>query len=152
MHHARPDDPVVPERWRSLRVESLDGGSWADPPADSTGLVLACHNARRVPLGELSAAEARVLLGQNIATRFVLPRAIELLRSEPMLDAELFEGDLLAVTCCRVVDGALLHPAATEALRDALCSARSALDAAEFEPAELRSLVEGALQVLVGRR
>lgn len=148
MHDTRSDDSLVPERWRSLRVESLDGEAWGGPPGDATGLIRACHAARRVPLGELTPAEARVLLGQNIATRFVLTRAIELLRSDPMMDAELYEGDLLLVVCKRVLGGVELHPAGVQALLEVLRNAAVRLATTSDGPPALRLVVEQARDTL----
>lgn len=148
MHEPRRDDPLVPERWRSLRVESLDGGQWGEPSPGATGLVQRCHEHRRVKLGELTPTQARVLLGQDIATRWVLPRAIELLLVDPMLEADCFEGDLLETACKRMVGGAELHRAAVEAMHRLVEEATARVAGADFDTTKTRRLLEATRQYL----
>lgn len=76
-------------------LDELDPPRWAPPAADATRLVRTVHELRRVPLGELSAADLRTLLSQQVALPYVLPLAVRLLLEEPLLDACFYEGDLL---------------------------------------------------------
>ncbi|KUN49304.1 contact-dependent growth inhibition system immunity protein [Streptomyces olivochromogenes] len=76
-------------------LDELDPPRWAPPAADATRLVRTVHELRRVPLGELSAADLRTLLPQQVALPYVLPLAVRLLIEEPLLDACFYEGDLL---------------------------------------------------------
>ncbi|MCT9113661.1 contact-dependent growth inhibition system immunity protein [Streptomyces mirabilis] len=76
-------------------LDELDPPRWAPPAADATHLVCTVHELRRVPLGELSAADLRTLLSQQVALPYVLPLAVRLLLEEPLLDACFYEGDLL---------------------------------------------------------
>ncbi|MCX4612986.1 MULTISPECIES: contact-dependent growth inhibition system immunity protein [Streptomyces] len=74
--------------------------SWTHPgerllPLTPTRLVRTVHELRRVPLGEVSAADLRTLLSQRVALPYVLPLAVRLLIEEPLLDACFDEGDLL---------------------------------------------------------
>ncbi|MFC9912876.1 contact-dependent growth inhibition system immunity protein [Streptomyces sp. NPDC127197] len=76
-------------------LDELDPPRWASPAADATRLVRTVHELRRVPLGELSAADLRTLLSQQVALPYVLPLAVRSLIEEPLLDACFYEGDLL---------------------------------------------------------
>ncbi|MFF3585095.1 contact-dependent growth inhibition system immunity protein [Streptomyces mirabilis] len=76
-------------------LDELDPPRWVPPAADATHLVRTVHELRRVPLGELSAADLRTLLSQQVAPPYVLPLAVRLLIEEPLLDACFYEGDLL---------------------------------------------------------
>ncbi|MFE5373280.1 contact-dependent growth inhibition system immunity protein [Streptomyces mirabilis] len=76
-------------------LDELDPPRWVPPAADATHLVRTVHELRRVPLGELSAADLRTLLSQQVALPYVLPLAVRLLLEEPLLDACFYEGDLL---------------------------------------------------------
>lgn len=76
-------------------LDELDPPRWAPPGSDATRLVRNVHELRRVPLGELSPADLRTLLSQQVALSYVLPLAVRLLSEEPMLDAYFYEGDLL---------------------------------------------------------
>jgi hypothetical protein len=59
-------------------------------------MVLRCHALRKVPLSSLSAGDVRVLLGQEVGTRFLLPIALELLELNPLIEGDYYAGDLLA--------------------------------------------------------
>ncbi|WP_327318833.1 contact-dependent growth inhibition system immunity protein [Streptomyces sp. NBC_01235] len=76
-------------------LDELDPPRWAPPSPDATRLVRTVHELRRVPLGELGAADLRTLLSQQVALPYVLPLAVRLLIEEPLLDAWFYEGDLL---------------------------------------------------------
>ena len=107
----------------SRTLEQLEATRWPDPPADSTPLVLKCHALRRVPVEQLSAGGLRTLIGQGIAVRILLPLAIEMLRRDPVLEADYYPGDLLVavmrtpVTELQTVPGAMdtLHTLASVA-------------------------------------
>ncbi|MGW1787337.1 contact-dependent growth inhibition system immunity protein [Streptomyces sp. NPDC002143] len=76
-------------------LDEVDPPRWAPPAADATHLMRTVHELRRVPLGELSAADLRTLVSQQVALPYVLPLAVRLLIEEPLLDAYFYEGDLL---------------------------------------------------------
>ncbi|WP_330238543.1 contact-dependent growth inhibition system immunity protein [Streptomyces sp. NBC_00525] len=79
-------------------LDELDAPRWTEPPADATHLVRKVHALRRVPLGELRAADLRVLVSQQVALAYVVPLAVRMLVEEPLLDAYYYEGDLLLAT------------------------------------------------------
>lgn len=81
----------------SKTLEELDGQSWGEPECQSH-LVLECHRLRRVPLREFTPANLRIMIGQNIGLEFLAPLALQLLADDPLLDAELYAGDLLSAT------------------------------------------------------
>lgn len=78
----------------SRTLEQLENHVWLEPK-DSTSLIDTCHRLRRIPIDLLSAGDLRLLLGQRIGVRFLIPRAIELLGEDPLLEATYFPGDLL---------------------------------------------------------
>ncbi|MEV4451282.1 MULTISPECIES: contact-dependent growth inhibition system immunity protein [Streptomyces] len=49
-------------------LDELDPPRWVPPAADATHLVRTVHELRRVPLGELGAADLRTLLSQAVVT------------------------------------------------------------------------------------
>lgn len=75
-------------------IEELENDFWGEPEFGSY-VVTACHRARKKPLSELSAEEIRLLVGQRIGLKYILPLAVELIQSEPLLEVTFFEGDLL---------------------------------------------------------
>jgi hypothetical protein len=54
-----------------------------------------CHALRKVPIERLSPADLRLLLGQDIGARFLMPLALEVLEADPLTEADYYPGDLL---------------------------------------------------------
>jgi hypothetical protein len=79
----------------SKTLEQLDGQHWGEPEWQSH-LVLECHRLRRVPLREFTPANLRIMIGQSIDLKFLAPLALQLLTDDPLLDTELYAGDLLS--------------------------------------------------------
>ncbi|MEU7005519.1 contact-dependent growth inhibition system immunity protein [Streptomyces sp. NPDC046332] len=126
-------------------LDELDPPRWAEPAADATHLVRTVHALRRVPLRELTPADLRTLLTQQVALPFVLPPAVRLLLEEPLLDAYFHEGDLLLATV--TVPETAWHPLPD--LADELAAAVAALPRAAF--ADLPRSAPGDLGRFVAR-
>ena len=75
-------------------IEELENDYWGEPTFGSY-VVTTCHKARQMPIRLLSNEEIRCLIGQKIGLRYLLPIAVDILKSEPMIDVTYFEGDLL---------------------------------------------------------
>ncbi|GAB3573015.1 hypothetical protein GCM10027445_31500 [Amycolatopsis endophytica] len=78
----RPPPGGVRER-RSRSLEQIEDDYWGDPPPDTTYLISTCHRLRRVPVEELEAEDLRILLGQLMSLRTLVPRALRLLERDP---------------------------------------------------------------------
>jgi predicted kinase len=87
------DVGMTPDRSRSL--EDLENDAWGDPPADATRLVRIGHQLRRKPIRELSVEDLRLLIGQQIGLSFLVPVALDVLKSDPLAEGDMYEGDLL---------------------------------------------------------
>jgi hypothetical protein len=87
------DFPHGPNTSRTL--EQLEGFPWSAPGDGSTPMVERCHALRKIPIGRLSSADLRLLLGQDIGARFLMPLALEVLETDPLTEAEYYPGDLL---------------------------------------------------------
>lgn len=77
-------------------LEELDGQRWGDPPADATYLISTVHRLRRKPIAELTVEDLRVLINQQVGLRWLVPRALEVLREDPLAGGDLYPGDLMA--------------------------------------------------------
>lgn len=75
-------------------IEELENSYWGEPPVDSY-VVGACHKARQKPLKLLSNEEIRLLAGQKIGLKYILPIAVEILKRNAFIEITYFEGDLL---------------------------------------------------------
>ncbi len=86
---------MTPERARRLTLDQLDPPAWGEPDFDS-GLVQTCHRLRRKPIGEFTVEDLRIMIGQKIGLRWLMPLALEALERDPLAEGDFFPGDLLS--------------------------------------------------------
>jgi hypothetical protein len=79
---------------RSKSLQELDGEDWSEPNFDSH-LVVSCHRLRRLPVRDLSAGDLRMLIGQQIGLRYLVPVALGHLQNDPLTEGDYYPGDLL---------------------------------------------------------
>lgn len=75
-------------------LEQLENDDWGEPEF-SSHLVTTCHHLRRKPLDDFAAEDLRIMIGQNFSLDHLVPRAITLLRINPLASGDFYEGDLL---------------------------------------------------------
>jgi hypothetical protein len=75
-------------------LQELENSDWGDPKFDSS-LVVRCHELRRLPICQMNAEDCRLLLGQNIGERYIVPRALEVLADDPLAGGDMLPGALL---------------------------------------------------------
>lgn len=75
-------------------IEELEDYHWEDSDFDSY-VVQTCQRARKKPLSQLSGEEVRLLLGQKIGLRWLIPVALSIVDDDPLVQITYFEGDLL---------------------------------------------------------
>lgn len=80
---------------RAKTLDELDPPAWGEPEYDSY-LVSTCHELRRKPLEDFLPEDLRIMIGQGIALRFLVPIAIEVLERDPLTQGDFYPGDLLA--------------------------------------------------------
>jgi len=78
----------------SKTLEQLEGEDWGDPEFDSY-LVKTCHRLRKIALRDFANQDLRIMIGQSIGLRFLVPLAVDRLRKDVFLISEFYEGDLL---------------------------------------------------------
>ena len=76
-------------------LEDIESAEWGDAPSDASTMVARIHELRRVPVGQLSIDDVRLLIGQKVGVHTLVPIAIGYLSSEPLLTATFYPGDLL---------------------------------------------------------
>jgi hypothetical protein len=79
---------------REKTLEQLEGDVWHDPSFDSS-LVTRCHALRRKPLRDFAVEDLRMMIGQGIGLRYLVPLAIQRLREDPFCEGDMYRGDLL---------------------------------------------------------
>lgn len=67
-----------------------------DLGAAATPMIQRCHDAMRKEVDELSVEDLRLLIGQGVALRWLVPVAVGLVAEEPFISGGLFAGDLLS--------------------------------------------------------
>ncbi len=80
----------------SLSLEQIENDPWGDAPTGATRLVATTHVLRRVPLGALTVEDLRLLIGQHTSLTVLVPRALDSLESDPLIEGDLYPGDLLS--------------------------------------------------------
>ncbi|WP_341677398.1 contact-dependent growth inhibition system immunity protein [Niveibacterium sp. SC-1] len=80
----------------SRTIEQLEAAPWPQPPTGAPDFVRRCHSLRRLPINRLAAGDLRILIAQDIALKHLIPLALPLLKTNPLLEAEYYPGDLLS--------------------------------------------------------
>jgi hypothetical protein len=75
-------------------LEELENDYW-DKPGYNSYVVTTCFAARKKPLSELSNEEIRLLIGQKLGLKYLLPLAVDILKTDPLIEVTFFPGDLL---------------------------------------------------------
>jgi contact-dependent growth inhibition (CDI) system CdiI-like immunity protein len=76
-------------------LEELDGENWGEPDTAPTSMVAKCMRLRRTPLNALGQGDLRLLIRQKIGLKYAVPRALESICANALLEAEFYPGDLL---------------------------------------------------------
>jgi hypothetical protein len=76
-------------------IEQIEGHSWGEPEEAPTSMIARCLRLRRVPLGQLTQGDVRLLIGQGIGVEILLPIAMGWLREDPAIYVDYYPGDLL---------------------------------------------------------
>ncbi|NSL85406.1 contact-dependent growth inhibition system immunity protein [Chitinophaga solisilvae] len=85
--------------WRYKSLEQLENKSW-EPTTEKDAEQFAELNKRcialsKVPVIKLTASDLRVLIGQSFNPAYLVPLAIEKLKDDLFVEADLYPGDLL---------------------------------------------------------
>ena len=62
--------------WKHKTLENLENSNWGEPKFDSH-LVITCHKLRKKQLKDFEIEDLRIMIGQNIGLKFLIPIAIE---------------------------------------------------------------------------
>ena len=83
-----------PEAIKFEVVQQIAEGYWE--PNYPSHLVTTCHRLRKVPIGQLSVEDLRILLGQSIGVQYLVPLVLEIMVANPLAEGDLYPGDLLS--------------------------------------------------------
>jgi len=80
-------------------LEQIEGEVWPEPSFDSH-LVTTCHALRKKPIDQFTVEDLRIMIGQNFGVEHLFPYALKVLRSNPLVAGDFYEGDLLKSVLC----------------------------------------------------
>jgi len=80
---------------RSLSLDRLEGITSPWPRPEDSSLVTQCLRLRRVPIGDFTPGDLRIMIGQSEGLMFLVPLAVEHLKADPLVEASYYPGDLL---------------------------------------------------------
>ena len=80
--------------WQEKSLENLEKDYRGEPDYESH-LVKTCHQLRKKPLKDFEIEDLRIMIGQNIGLKFLVPLAIEELKQNILAEGDYYEGDLL---------------------------------------------------------
>ena len=75
-------------------IEELEGERWPQPDFDSH-LVRECHRLGKLQLRLFTVENLRIMLGQDIGSRYLVPIALGHLEADPLVAGDFYAGDLL---------------------------------------------------------
>lgn len=78
----------------NLSIEELEKDYWKDYDFE-TDLIKNCYDLRKIPIKKLEPKNIGLLIRQNIGVKLILQIALEILKENPLIDSEFYEGDFL---------------------------------------------------------
>jgi hypothetical protein len=93
----------------------LEADHWGEPNSDATRLVRECHRLRKVPVGQLTVGDLRLLLLQDVRSDWLIPLALDRLQGDP-LAGDLYPGALLNAVLAAGPSYWTMHPTETISL------------------------------------
>ena len=80
--------------WRQKTLENLEKDIWDQPDFESH-LTTRCYELRKITLNKFTTEDLRIMIGQQIGLKYVVPLAIETLTKDIFSEGDLYPGDLL---------------------------------------------------------
>lgn len=93
----KKDQTFKPENnWLEKSLESLEKSTWSPlDPDEGSHLIKTCHQLRKKQLKDFNTEDLRIMIGQDIGLKFLIPLAIQTLKDNILSEGDLYEGDLL---------------------------------------------------------
>lgn len=114
-------------------LEELENKVWPAPDFE-TSLVLRCHRLWKTPIDDLTTEDLRLMIGQGLGVRHLIPKALSTLQANPLAEGDFWEGDLLTTVIGAVYkadDDFLEENPKIVSILEEIC--RRALHQTEFE-------------------
>ena len=82
--------------WRYKSIENLEKQDFGNPNEAPTNMVKRCLELCKVPLASFTVEDLRLMIGQQFSLRYLIPLAIEHLKTDIFIEGNYFPGDLLS--------------------------------------------------------
>jgi len=128
--------------WKFKSLDTLEKVNWGNPEYDSY-LVKTMDKLRSVPLNEYQIEDLRIMIGQNIGLKFIVPLALEQLEENLFAEGDFYEGDLLQATLNAESDFWELNPQLWVQLNKMISKRLDELDTEKIKYAEFQNLNVG---------
>lgn len=79
-----------------LTLDDLENERWSEPELDSH-LIVECHRLRKIPIGQFTTENLRIMIGQGFSLPHLMPLALAKLIDDPFAQGDFYAGDLLQV-------------------------------------------------------
>ena len=76
-------------------LEQLENDYWGPPPENDSYLITRCHQLRGKDLDFFAIEDLRILIGQNIGNKYLIPMAFDKLEINLLAEGDFYPGDLL---------------------------------------------------------
>lgn len=84
------------DNWKHQSLETLEKSVW--PPLQAgkgSYLIITCHALRKKSLLDFTVEDLRIMIGQDIGLKFLLPLAVDVLSEDILAEGDFYPGDLL---------------------------------------------------------
>ncbi len=86
---------ALENNWRYKTIENLEKQNFGVPNDAPTNLVKKCLQLCKIPLNQFTVEDLRLMIGQDFSLRYLIPLAIEHLKTDIFVEGDYFPGDLL---------------------------------------------------------
>lgn len=122
--------------WKEKNLENLEKDFWALQSLESH-LLKTCYLLRKKPLKDFTIEDLRIMIGQNLGLKFLIPFALEKLRKNILSEGDYFQGDLLKAVVTSNKEFWNLEPKLTKELEAIILENEEILN--QNEPGLLKS-------------
>jgi hypothetical protein len=82
--------------WKHKTLENLEKNIWPSlNPDEHSYLVNTCNSLHKKQLKDFTIEDLRIMIGQSIGLKYLIPMAIDILKSNILAEGHFYEGDLL---------------------------------------------------------
>ena len=95
---------MVKSQINSKSIKQLENDYSKEPTEFPTGLVENCYKYRKIPVKDLTIEQLRLLISQQIGTKYLIGVALEKLGRNILAEGDFYEGDLLVAVSGLPID------------------------------------------------